>query len=579
MKLNKTNTLNDDAVSRQKILVIDDNVVDLNIAAEIVKSEGYQVLIATNGLSALDIFAKEKPDMVIVDILMEGMDGYEVSNRIGQLAKDEFVPILFLTSLETIDSKVRCYESGGIDIVSKPFDKTVLASKINTFISLSSLYQDNNLQRQELEYHNAQLKQNYDVANKVFEKVMHSDVLMSPAVKYSLSPVSVFNGDILLAAYRPSGELHIMLGDFTGHGISAAIGAIPAADIFYEMTAKGFDVAEILQEMNTKMLRILPRGLFLALCFIAFDKKSEKLSIWNAGLPDVLVYNNNSKRVTERFSSNNYPLGISNVINLSDTVERYHVNSGDRLLLFTDGVIETRNKDKELYGIDRVVNYLNNCRSEWLIDSLQLNLVKFAGGENQLDDVSIFEIDFTGIDKPIAARTDSVDIQPLLDSSWKIEYDFGVNILKVLDPIPNVIQTIMEMQKLNKYKQSIFIIIRELFVNALDHGLLELDSGFKQAAKGFSVYMNERQSRLGKLQKGNIKLVVEHTGTADGGVLEVIIEDSGKGFDSRTIQDHLQLSNSKHGRGIFMVNMICESLHFSDTGNRVHAAFHWTLAA
>ncbi len=576
MKAN-ANIAPDEFRANQKILIVDDNYLDLNIAVELVKSEGYQAISATNGLDAISMFDKEKPSMVILDVLLGGMNGYEVSRAITNLAKDNFIPILFVTSLDTVEAKVKCHDHGGVDLLTKPFNNTILKSKIQTFVSLSVLYDSNNFQRKELEYHNKQLKQNYEVASNVFDKVMHSDVLNSESIKYSLSPITIFNGDILMAAFRPCGQLQVMLGDFTGHGISAAIGAIPVADIFYGMTEKGFGVSEILQEVNAKMLRILPRGLFLAACFIEFDIESGKLTLWNAGLPDGLIYNNCKKKVTEKFSSRNYPLGVSKDVLVTNTIESYCVKKDDRLILFTDGVIEARNNKRELYGLDRVIEDIKNCKSEWLIDCLQEKITLFSEGEQQTDDTTLFEIDFGKTAKPIDANKNNVYPVPLLNSSWKLEYIFGACILKVLDPIPGLIQTIMDMQKLQKHKQDVFIIIRELFMNALDHGLLKLSSGLKQGAQGFSNYLQERQHRLAKLEQGNIKINIEHDGDSAGGVLGVIIEDTGDGFDSEQITSQLVSNTQNHGRGIFMVDTICESLSYNKTGNRVHAIYHWSI--
>ena len=77
------------------------------------------------------------------------------------------------------------------------------------------------------------------MAKSVFDNVAHNGSLSAPNIKYLLSPLSVFNGDVLLACMKPSG-MHVLLGDFTGHGLPAAIGAMPMAEIFYGMTRKGF---------------------------------------------------------------------------------------------------------------------------------------------------------------------------------------------------------------------------------------------------------------------------------------------------------------------------------------------------
>jgi len=566
----------EDTYPVRKILIVDDTPVDLIITIELVEFLGYVAVTATNGIDALKVFEKEKPSLVLMDILMEGMDGYEVSKSITTIWKDKFIPIIFITALDTVETKVKCFENGGVDLIVKPFNVAVLRSKIKTFMSLSALYATNNLQRKELESYNKKLKQNYEVASDVFDKVMHSEVLNSTAIKYSLSPIAIFNGDILLAAYRPGGQLQVMLGDFTGHGISAAIGAIPVADIFYGMTEKDYGLADILQEINNKMLRVLPRGLFLAVCFIEYNPENNMLILWNGGLPDVLIYNKNDSKVTETFQSRNYPLGISEDIQTANSITIYCCRKGDRLLMFTDGVIETRNEYGELYGVERVINNIKGCKTEWLIDYVQLSLTEYSGGQKQTDDTTIFEMDFIKIEKPIDVKKNNFYPKPLLNSNWKLEYFYGASILKIYDPIPIIIQTIMEMQKLQRYKCDVFIIFRELFVNALDHGLLSLDSKLKHGAQGFANYIAEKESRLTNLEQGNIKILVEHSGTSSGGILDVFIEDTGSGFSGANLNATAMPIKQTHGRGIFMVNKICACLNYNDSGNKVHASYHWS---
>ncbi|WP_163004203.1 PP2C family protein-serine/threonine phosphatase, partial [Pseudomonas viridiflava] len=95
-----------------------------------------------------------------------------------------------------------------------------------------------------------------------------------------------FNGDLMLAAYTPAGHMHVLLGDFTGHGLPAAVGAMPLAEVFYGMTAKGFGLVEILREMNAKLKRILPVDMFCCATLLCVNHKQRQVEVWNGGPPD-----------------------------------------------------------------------------------------------------------------------------------------------------------------------------------------------------------------------------------------------------------------------------------------------------
>jgi serine phosphatase RsbU (regulator of sigma subunit) len=96
----------------------------------------------------------------------------------------------------------------------------------------------------------------------VFNKVAQDNNVAMQNIKHWLSPIAVFNGDVLLAAPTPNGGLMVLLGDFTGHGLAAAIGAIPLASTFYSMVEKGFTMQDIIKELNSKLYGILPVSVF-----------------------------------------------------------------------------------------------------------------------------------------------------------------------------------------------------------------------------------------------------------------------------------------------------------------------------
>lgn len=565
-------------LAKGRILIVSGSDIDLNILSRLLEDDGFEIKTANTGVEAIYYYQSHKPDLILMDVMLEEMDGYDAASKITELAGEHFIPIIFMSMVESADVMLKAVRNGGVDLLIKPYNQMALRSKVETFMSLSNLYRDNEVQRGELEYHNKELTSNYEVARNVFDKVIHSDVLSLSAIKFSISPVAIFNGDIILAAFRPSGELQVMVGDFTGHGISAAIGAIPVSEIFYGMTAKGFGILEILVEINTKIQRILPRGLFLAACTFEYNPESKKLSIWNAGMPDVLIFNSEQRKVVHHFPSKNFPLGVSERITVTETMDHYDVHADERILLFTDGIIEARGADNDLYGIDRVVEGLEGCQSHWVLDKLLMNLDTFTGKTIQSDDTTVFELKFHKIDKPVDTHKQNALPTPVVNSDWKMEFTYGATMLRSTDPLPGLIQMVMEMQKLQKHKQDLFILIKELYVNALDHGVLKLSSSLKQTPDGFSAYMLERQQRMSELNKGEITISLWHTGHAKGGQLVIRIKDSGEGFSSTKLKnENLPDDSLNHGRGLFMVRTISESLKFNETGNEVTACYTWEI--
>ena len=246
---------------RLSILIAEDSAADRMLLSTIVSRQGHRVLTAGNGLEAVGLFEQERPQLVLMDALMPVMDGFDAARRIKEAAGEALVPIIFLTSLTENEALVRCLEVGD-DFLAKPYNPIILEAKIRAMDRLRRLQQTVVQQRDLIAKHNEHLMTEQRVAKAVFDKVAHSGCLSAANIRYLQSPFALFNGDLLLAAFKPSGGMHVLLGDFTGHGLPAAIGAMPLAEVFYGMTAKGFSMAEILREMNAKLKRILPVGVF-----------------------------------------------------------------------------------------------------------------------------------------------------------------------------------------------------------------------------------------------------------------------------------------------------------------------------
>ncbi|MBI3560419.1 MAG: fused response regulator/phosphatase [Gammaproteobacteria bacterium] len=560
------------------ILVIDDDMVSIDIISAILKSErSYRIIFANDGVQGLNLHKKFKPDLIIMDILMEGVDGYQTTINIMKHSPGEFVPVIFVTAIRDPIALSHCFDVGGIDYIEKPYNPTVLRSKIKTFLELKKLYKETQAQHYQLQEHNRALVGNYRIAEELFKKVMYTEVLDAPGFSYSLSPIAIFNGDILMAAYQPSGELNVILGDFTGHGISAAIGAIPVADIFYSMTSKGFGIADIAREINTKLCRIMPRGLFLAACILSYSHSNKTFSICNAGIPVAMFYSKERKKISRQFISKNLPLGIHADTDYSGSIDNRQIKEHESIMLCTDGVVESTNSNKEMYGVQRIIDCLEKNAPNEALPAIQKDLDMFISEETQKDDLTIVEIDFETLSNYFPDRRIIVCPNPIKGSTWEMHFVFDAVILKSIDPLPTIVETLMQYQKFQLFKQDLFIIIKELFTNSLEHGALQLNSELKQQPDGFSQYYLQRQQRLADLVDSEISIHIAHTPTEQGGVITITVRDNGSGFDFDKFQTRIDDAGSYHGRGILLVNSLCRSLKYSNHGRQAQAVYEWSV--
>jgi len=160
---------------------------------------------------------------------------------------------------------------------------------------------------------------------------------------------------------------------------------------------------------------------------------------------------------------------------------------------------------------------------------------------------------------------------------WEFNLSLQANVLKAADPLPVVIQAITEIQGLNKRRQQLYTIVAELYSNALEHGLLRLDSKLKATPKGFAEYYQQRQDRLTELESGSISLSIRHEVREQGGRMILRVEDSGPGFDYASHKNKSCLESNKGycGRGLPLLDSFCESVEYLGRGNIVEAVYVW----
>ena len=560
------------------VLIADDNAADRLLLSTIVSRQGHRVLTAANGLEALALFEQERPQLVLMDALMPVMDGFEAARRIRRQAGEELVPIIFLTSLTETEALVQSLEAGGDDFLSKPYNRVILEAKIRAMGRLHHLQREVLAQRDLIARHNEHLLNEQRVAKAVFDKVAHSGCLNAPNIRYLQSPFALFNGDLLLAAYKPSGGMHVLLGDFTGHGLPAAIGAMPLAEVFYGMTAKGYPIADILREMNAKLKRILPVGVFCCASMLNLSFQRGLLEVWNGGLPDGYLFRQG--RELQPLVSRHLPLGILEPAAFDERCEVFPMEDGDRVLLFSDGVLEASNPQGEMFGEQRLRQVFEEQRdASRLFDGVKAALVRFRG-EAQ-DDLSMLEVALVpdaSLQRPPLAFSES-GLGGTQD--WSCSFEFRAPTLRHFNPLPFLLQLLMEVHDLRPRGGALYTVLAELYSNALEHGVMSLESRLKCDAQGFARYYEERRRRLESLDHGFVRFHIDLAPHGDGGRLLVRVEDSGNGFDvNAVLQAQAQCApGSFSGRGLTLVRSLADRCQWSADGKSVSVEFFWSAQA
>ena len=555
------------------VLVAEDGAADRLLLAQIVRRQGHQVFTAENGEQAVALFVERRPQLVLLDALMPVMDGFEAARQIKLLAGEALVPIIFLTSLNEDEALVRCLEAGGDDYLPKPYSAVILGAKIRAMDRLRRLQATVLEQRDLITRHHHHLLNEQRVAKAVFDKVAHSGCLAAPNIRYLQSPYALFNGDLLLAAFTPSGDMHVLLGDFTGHGLPAAVGALPLAEVFYGMTAKGYGMAQTLREMNAKLKRILPVDMFCCALLLNLSVQRGSVEVWNGGMPDGYRLSAEGE-VLSALCSRHLPLGVLPAERFDDSTEVLPLAAGERLLLLSDGVVDTADDQDRLFGLQRLRTVLAENRDPAaLFDEVMAALERFGGRPR--DDISLCDIRMLAPEERMPAPmiySDSGRSSPL---DWSLGFELRGESLRRFNPVPYLVQLLQEIHGLRASTGSLHSVLSELYSNALEHGVLGLDSRLKRDVQGFADYYQERARRLGGAVDGFVRIDLKVEPQAGGGRLMIEVRDSGAGFDVQRVLSRPDREQALSGRGLNLIRRLCGSAEWAEGGRCARVTFEW----
>ena len=199
----------------ERILLVDDNPTNLQVLLQTLNGRGYKLLIAKNGENALRIAAKAKPALVLLDIMMPGMDGYEVCRQLKENPETNKITVIFLSALDDTKDKVRGLETGAVDFISKPFQAEEVIARVETQLKIHKLERALSARNRELEADKARILENmgegiFGLNNKGhITFANHAAAAMTGWPIEALDNANLF--DILLAQHKDDPEIMTQL--------------------------------------------------------------------------------------------------------------------------------------------------------------------------------------------------------------------------------------------------------------------------------------------------------------------------------------------------------------------------------
>lgn len=377
-----------------RVLVVDDTATNRQILAVFLKKMGHAVDLAVDGADAVAKFAAAAYDIVIMDVMMPVMDGYEATRRIKAMWGDHWVPVIFLSALDKDENLVAGLDAGGDDYLHKPVNFVVLEAKLRSLARTLALRRELEATRRNLQSYHDEREAENTLAVEILEQIMQRPGLSDPRLHYWISSASNFSGDILAATTAVNDRFYVLLADATGHGLAAAISVLPLLTQFYDSAGAGVPLECIIYRINTQLCAALPAGRFIAATFVCLERQGTGSELWIGGMPAALVIDA-AGTVIRRFDADNLPLGVD--YQLQDAIATTRLNcrypQGAQLVLYSDGLIEARNAAGEAFGSERLAAALAAAPGAARRDAVKDAVNQHLGTGPAHDDISLLIID------------------------------------------------------------------------------------------------------------------------------------------------------------------------------------------
>jgi sigma-B regulation protein RsbU (phosphoserine phosphatase) len=366
-----------------RVLLVDDAKANLDILVEGLKPD-HKLSLALTGEMALQIAARTPPDLVLLDIMMPGLDGYEVCRRMRRMPETAEVPIMFLSSLEEVQNKTRGFEAGANDYLTKPFEMLEVKARVRSLLKAKAYSDAVKEQRA------ADLR----VAREIQMGILpHDFTAVEKAYRVSfgaiLEPAREVGGDLYGVCAAGPERLMIFLGDVSGKGIPASMFMMRTVSLARLLAREIAEPKRILERLNDELSADNASHMFVTFLCAVFEPATHRLTLASGGhcYPLLLPADGPPCWITKTIGT---ALGFDS--GLEFQAMELTLSDGDAVVFYTDGVSEAFNPERELYGSERLLadaSGLAGQSANAISAGLLAKVRAFAGTAPQSDDIAI----------------------------------------------------------------------------------------------------------------------------------------------------------------------------------------------
>ena len=402
------------------ILAVDDTPANLQVLAGMLKDRGYKVRPVPSGKLALLAARRDPPDLILLDINMPEMNGYEVCEHLKADDKLKGIPVIFISALTEQLDKVKAFAIGGVDYITKPFQMEELHARVETHLKLRRLQIELEETNARLAKANGRMSRDLKAAAKIQETFLPREVPRVPGTDFAwvYRPCDELAGDGLNVIPLGDGKVGLYILDVSGHGVASALLSVtlsrllsppsePSSILIRDGDVRDrFDItppAEVAARLNRLFPFDLATEQFATMVYGILNAATGEFRYVSAGHPGPVHLPSGADPVI--LESQGSPIGLAD-----DAYEERSVRlgAGDRLYLYSDGVPEAMDHAGKQFGDARLLEAIGQGRSEPLQESVATllgEIARWQGPERPQDDISILAVEIS---------VDDSGVRPLL---------------------------------------------------------------------------------------------------------------------------------------------------------------------
>jgi serine phosphatase RsbU (regulator of sigma subunit) len=386
------------ARSSDRILLVDDNPRNLQMLLQFLGGRGHTLLVAKSGEAALEIAAKSRPAVILLDVMMPGIDGFETCRRLKADERTRDAAVLFLSAAGETEQKLSGFEAGGVDYITKPIQGEEVVARVNTHLTIRRLNVELQARMRQIERELALVQQ---MQRQLLPPTLPRIDTLELAAHYSTSRYA--GGDYYDVVALPEGapgspprRWGILVADVSGHGTPAAVTMAMTRTAFHACPELHADPAAVLRAINDHFEYLWEETGFVTAFYGVYDAPARVLRFASAGHPRPLLCRGGVSEgagagaVEELCCEATIPLMIGPLAAIESA--EVTVRPGDRLLFYTDGIVERMNPAGDFYGPERLAECLKAARAGDAAETVRQiieSVEQFAVGRESADDQTL----------------------------------------------------------------------------------------------------------------------------------------------------------------------------------------------